>query len=37
MKGLDSIDDLVDMSLSKCSEIVKNQEAYGVAVHEVTK
>ena len=34
---LDSIIDLMDMSLSKFQEIVKDREAWCAAVHEVTK
>ena len=34
---LDSITDLMDMSLSKLQEIVKDREAWRVAVHGVTK
>ena len=37
MRWLDGITDLVDMSLSKLWEIVKNREAWRVAVHGVTK
>ena len=37
MRGLDSIIDSVDMSLSKLWEIVKDREARCVAVHGVTK
>ena len=34
---MDGITDLVDMSLSKLWEIVKDREAWSAAVHEVTK
>ena len=34
---LDNITDSIDMSLSKLREIVKNREAWGAAVHVVTK
>ena len=37
MRWLDGITDLVDTSLSKLWEIVKNREAWRVAVHGVTK
>ena len=37
MTYLDSIIDLMDMSLSKFQEIVKDREAWCAAVHEVTK
>ena len=37
MRWLDGITDLVDTSLSKLWEIVKNREAGRVAVHGVTK
>ena len=33
---MDGIIDSVDMSLSKLQEIVKDREAWTVAVHEVT-
>ena len=35
MRWLDSITDSVDMNLSKLWEIVKEREAWSVAVHEV--
>ena len=34
---MDVITDSVDVSLSKCWEIVKDREAWHVAVHGVTK
>ena len=37
MKSLDSITDLMDMSLSKLQELVMDREAWGTAVHGVTK
>jgi len=37
MKWLDSINDSMDMNLSKPQEIVKDKEAWRVAVHGVTK
>ena len=37
MKSLDGITDLMDMSLSKLREIVKDREAWCGAVHEVAK
>ena len=37
MRWLDGIIDLMDMSLSKCLEIVKDREAWHAAVHGVTK
>ena len=37
MRWLDSITDLMDMSLSKLWEIVKDREALHTAVHGVTK
>ena len=37
MTYLDSIIDLMDMSLSKFQEMVKDREAWCAAVHEVTK
>ena len=37
VKWLDGIIDTMDMSLSKLQEIVKDREAWHVAVHGVTK
>ena len=37
LRWLDGITDLVDMSLSKLWEIVKDTEAWHAAVHRVTK
>ena len=37
MRWLDSIIDLVDMSLSKLQKIVKDREAWHAAVHGITK
>ena len=37
MKWLDSITDLMDMSLSKFQKIVKDRESWCAAVHGVTE
>ena len=37
MRWLDGITDSMDMSLSKLQEIVKEREAWSVAIHGITK
>ena len=37
MRGLDSITDSMDMSLSKLREFVMDRDAWSAAIHEVTK
>ena len=37
MRWLDDIIDSMNMSLTKCQEIVKDREAWRAAVHEVVK
>ena len=37
MRWLDSITDLIDVSLSKLGELVMDREVWNAAVHEVSK
>ena len=37
MRWLDGMTNLVDMSLNKLSELVKDREAWHTAVHEITE
>ena len=37
MRWLDSITDLMDMSLSKLQELVMDREAWSAVVHKITK
>ena len=37
MRGLDGFTDSMDMSLSKCRELVLDREAWSAAIHGATK
>ena len=37
MRGLDSITDLMDVSLSELRELVMDREAWHAAIHGITK
>ena len=37
MKWFDGITDLIDMSLSKCRELVEDREAWRAVVHGITE
>ena len=37
MRWLDAITDIMDMTLSRLQELVMDREAWGAAVHDITK